>query len=97
MVMSEQEISYTSPLKADLEAIFLSTEKWLNTNCHEGTRATLENLDLTKTHLDRISFSLYEKNLSKAFIVRVNFTGSYLESVKLAGADLKGLLLKVPI
>ncbi|WNM62467.1 pentapeptide repeat-containing protein [Candidatus Nitrospira neomarina] len=87
--MSEQEPSYTKPLKADLEAIFHNHEKWLNSNGHEGNPAILENLDLTKTHLDRISFSLYGKNLSKAFIENVNFTGSYLESVKLIGADLK--------
>lgn len=94
MVMSDQEISYTRPLKKDLEAILFEHEKWLNSNGAEGTRATLENLDLTKTHLDRISFSLYGKNLSKALIKRVNLTGSYLESVKLSGANLQRVVFE---
>ncbi|MEO8326367.1 MAG: pentapeptide repeat-containing protein [Nitrospirota bacterium] len=72
-----------------MESLCAEHEKWLKSNGQEGVRATLENLDLTKTHLDRISFSLYGKNLSKAFIEKVNFTDSYLESINLIGANLK--------
>ena len=87
--MSEQENSYIRSTKADLEEIFLSHEKWLNSNGQEGVRATLKNLDLTKSHLDRISFSLNGQNLSEAIIEKVNFTSSDLESVKLLGATLE--------
>ncbi|MDT3779290.1 pentapeptide repeat-containing protein [Nitrospira sp. MA-1] len=85
---------YQTPSKEEMEALCIEHEKWLHSNGHEGIRATLENLDLTKTHLNEISFSLYGKNLSKAFIENVNFTGSYLESVKLIEADLKRVIFE---
>ena len=94
--MSEQENSYIRSTKTDLEEIFLSHEKWLNSNGQEGVRATLRNLDLTKSHLDRISFSLNGQNLSEAIIEKVNFTSSDLESVKLLGQPSKRLSLIVP-
>lgn len=76
------------PSKEELESLFVEHEKWLNSNGKHGTRAQIEDLDLSKAHLDKISFSLFEKNLSKALIKGVNFRGSYLEGINLLEANL---------
>ncbi len=90
--MPEQDPPYTKLSREELESLLLEHEKWLNTNGREGSRVILENLNLSKGFLTEISFSLNEKNLSKALIKNVHFGGSYLENLNLSGAILNGAI-----
>ncbi|MGD9851629.1 MAG: pentapeptide repeat-containing protein [Nitrospirales bacterium] len=90
--MPERDIPYFQLSREELESQIAEHEKWLKSEGREGSQAILENLDLSKHYLEKISFSLYGKNLSNAILKEVHFGESYLESINLIGADLNKVI-----